>query len=95
MFKVLSPFRDKYNPKKVYQVGELFHSDEEERIQDLLNRKLIEGVSDNTPSFDDEENHDYQKMTKKELQKLLEHKGIEYSQRQTKDELIQLLLGGE
>jgi len=95
MFKVISPFRDKYNPRKVYQVGEPFHSDDEERIKDLLNRKLIEGVSSDTPFFDDAEDQDYQKMTKKELQKLLEQKGIEYSQRQTKDELIQLLLGGE
>lgn len=95
MFKVLSPFRDKYNPKKVYQVGELFHSDEEERIQDLLNRKLIEGVSDNTPSFDVSVHNEFHLMTKKELQNLLKQKGIEFNQRQTKDELIQLLLGGE
>ena len=88
-YKVISPFRDKYNKDKVYRVGEPFFSDEKERIQDLLDRKLIEGVSnDDTPTFN------YESLTKDELMALLEEKGIEFNKRQTKAELIQLL-GGE
>lgn len=95
MFKVISPFRDKYIPGKIYRVGDPFHSDDEKRIKDLLNRKLIEGVSEKgTPSFDVAEHNEYQLMTKKEIEALLKKKGIKFNSRQTKDELIQLL-GGE
>lgn len=94
MYKVISPFRDKYIPSKVYQVGETFNSDDENRIRDLLNRKLIEGVFDDAPSFNVAEHNEFQLMTKKEIMALLKKKGIEFNSRQTKDELIQLL-GGE
>lgn len=41
-YKVISRFRDKDNDRKIYEVGELVpESFEEERITDLLSRKLI------------------------------------------------------
>lgn len=83
MYKVISPFRDKYNPGKVYQVGETFNSDDENRIRDLLNRKLIEGVLDDAPSFNVAEHNEFQLMTKKEIMALLKKKGIEFNSRQT------------
>lgn len=95
MYKVIFPFRDKYNRQKIYRKGDLFHSDDEERIADLLNRGLIEGVSDDTPSVDVAEHNEYQLMTKKELKALLKKKNIKFNSRQTKAELIQLLLGGD
>ncbi|WP_353166695.1 hypothetical protein [Empedobacter brevis] len=41
-YKVISRFRDKDNDRKIYEVGELVPENfEEERITDLLSRKLI------------------------------------------------------
>lgn len=41
-YKVISRFRDKDNDRKIYEVGELVPENfEEERIADLLSRKLI------------------------------------------------------
>lgn len=94
MYKVIVPFRDKYIPGKVYQVGDSFTSDDENRITNLLNRKLIEGVSNDTPSIDVAEHNAYQLMTKKEIKALLTKKGIKFNDRQTKAELI-AMLGGE
>ncbi len=44
--KVLIPFRDKYNPERIYVPGEDFNSDEQDRIDNLVKRGLIEGVED-------------------------------------------------
>jgi hypothetical protein len=49
MYKVKCVFKDKYT-EHLYSVGEDFTSDEPERINDLLNRGLIEGVSEDPPS---------------------------------------------
>lgn len=95
MYKVISPFRDKYIPRKIYQVGETFNSDDENRIRDLLNRKLIEGVLDDAPSFNVAEHNEFQLMTKKEIIELLRKKRIKFNSHQTKDELVHLLLGGD
>jgi phenylalanyl-tRNA synthetase beta subunit len=43
MFTVISKFADKYNKKNIFQVGDVFESDEQERINDLLDRGLITG----------------------------------------------------
>lgn len=48
--KVLKPFRDKYNPDKIFLPGENFDSDDQDRIADLVKRRLIEG--EQSPSFD-------------------------------------------
>ena len=83
MYKVISKFHDKYDLKKVYQVGDEFSSDDQERIDDLVDRGLIEG--DKKPSFD--------LLTKKEIMELLEKKGIKYNTRANKEELLNLLGG--
>lgn len=44
--RVLIPFRDKYNPERIYVPGDDFNSDEQDRINDLVKRGLIEGVED-------------------------------------------------
>lgn len=92
MYKVIKPFRDKYNHKKIYRVGEGFISDDNERIKDLISRGLIEGVSDETPSINIAEKNAYELMNKKKLEKELQDRGIKYNKRQTKAELIELLL---
>lgn len=85
-YNVIRRFRDKYTGE-IYLSGDTFESDEADRIEDLLNRKLIEPMPE-------DELPDYNAMTKKELMALLDEKGIEYSERQTKAELIALLGGG-
>lgn len=83
MYKVISKFHDKYDLKKVYNVGDEFSSDDQERINDLINRGLIEG--DKKPSID--------LLTKKEIMRLLEEKGIKYNARANKEKLLNLLGG--
>lgn len=82
MYKVIREFHDKYNLSTIYKVGEEFSSNEPERIKDLIDRGLIEGEK---PSFNS--------MTRKELIKELEEKGIEYNAKAKKEELIELLGG--
>jgi len=83
MYKVIKLFKDKYNGQ-IYKIGDVFECDDTARINDLINRGLIEG--DKKPSFD--------LLTKKEIMRLLEEKGIEYNSRVNKDELL-ALLGGD
>ena len=81
-YNIIRRFRDKYTGE-IYLPGDTFTSDEASRIKDLLDRGLIEVVQ-----------QDHSSLTKKELIALLDEKGIEYSERQTKAELIALLGGG-
>lgn len=92
MYKVIRKFRDKYTDE-VYAIGDSFTSDDPERISDLLQRKLIEGVPDTPSTSYIADKNAYQLMTKKELMQLLNQKGIEFSDRQKKAELIELLGG--
>lgn len=85
-YTVMRRFRDKYT-REIYLPGDTFESDEADRIEDLLNRKLIEPMPEG-------EQPDYNAMTKKELMALLDERGIDYNPRQTKAELI-ALLGGD
>lgn len=41
MYQVISRFRDKYNPNRIYEIGDTFESNDKKRIKDLINRKLI------------------------------------------------------
>jgi len=75
-YKVMRRFRDKYTGE-IYLSGDTFESDEADRIKDLLTRGLIEVQ--------------YDSMTKKEIMDMLEERNIEYNERQTKAELIELL----
>jgi len=83
--KVLRKFRDKYNKDIIYQVGDEFISDDVERINDLISRGLIEGEIQ--PSF--------RSMTRKEILKLLDEKNIKYNPKAKKEDLIELLKGGD
>ena len=85
-YNVIRRFRDKYTGE-IYLPGVTFESDEAGRIEDLLNRKLIEPMPEG-------ELTDYNAMTKKELMALLDERGIDYNPRQTKSELI-AQLGGD
>lgn len=85
MYKVIKEFHDKYNLNKVYKVGEEFSSNDNRRIKNLLERGLIERVEE--PSFNS--------LTKREIIELLEEKGIAYNARAKKEELIELLQGGD
>jgi hypothetical protein len=80
-YKVIRRFRDKYTGG-IYLPGDAFVSDETDRIKDLLARGLIEEVQ-------------YDSMTKKKIMDILEERNIEYNERQTKAELIELLQGGD
>lgn len=79
-YNVIRRFRDKYTGE-IYLPGDTFESDEADRIKDLLTRGLIEVQ--------------YDSMTKKEIMDMLEERNIEYNERQTKAELIELLQGGD
>ena len=83
-YTVIKRFKDKYT-REQYVPGDTFVSDEAARIEDLLQRKLVEPV---------EVKVDYTAYTKKELAVMLDKQGIEYSMKSKKDELISLL-GGE
>lgn len=85
-YNVIRRFRDKYTGG-IYLPGDAFTSDEAARIEDLLNRKLIEPMPEG-------ELPDYNAMTKKELMALLDERGIDYNPRQTRSELI-AQLGGD
>ncbi len=82
-YRVIKRFKDKYT-RDIYIPGDLFESKETARINDLLNRKLIEEVQQN-----------YGSLAKKELMKLLEENGIEFDAKAKKNELIKLLQGGD
>jgi len=83
-YTVMRQFRDKYT-REIYLPGDAFVSDEADRIKDLLTRGLIETADDGL---------DKSALTKKEIMALLNEQGIEYNERQTKAELIELLGGG-
>lgn len=99
-YEVIRRFKDKYTGKIILP-GSTFICDENDRIKDLINRGIIKktiledgGYKDylqKHPATDDY----LSSFTKKELQVMLEDKGIEYSSRQTKNELIKLLQGGD
>ena len=100
MYTVVKPFRDKYTGEMILP-GSTFICDENDRIKDLINRGLIKKTILEDGSYKDylqkyPATYEYlSSFTKKELQAMLEDKGTEYNSRQTKNELIELLQGGE
>ncbi len=80
-YEVIRRFRDKYTGEIILP-GSTFICDETDRIKDLVSRGIIK-KQDLNPD----------EMTKKEIMSMLDDKGIEYSERQTKAELIKLLGG--
>ena len=82
-YEVIRRFRDKYTGEIILP-GSTFICDETDRIKDLVSRGIIK-KQDLNPD----------EMTKREIMSMLDDKGIEYSPRQTKTELIKLLQGGD
>jgi len=82
-YEVIRRFRDKYTGEIILP-GATFICDETDRIKDLTDRGIIKKQEINPDE-----------MTKKEIMSMLDDKGIEYSERQTKSELIKLLQGGD
>ncbi|MBN2796227.1 MAG: hypothetical protein JXR88_12525 [Clostridia bacterium] len=78
-FKVKSRFRDKIT-RTIYNPGDSFETDDENRIKMILDGDLCEPEE--------------KKQTKEDICKLLDEKGISYDSTAKKDELL-LLLGGE
>lgn len=52
--RVLKKFADKYDRSIKYEVGDILHTEETERANDLVNRGLAEVVKDEDPDNDDE-----------------------------------------
>ena len=100
MHKVIRRFSDKYTGELYLPVSS-FLCDETERIKDLISRGLIKKTKEQDGDWKDylqkyPATYEYlSSFTKKELQAMLEDKGIEYNSRQTKNELIELLQGGD
>ncbi|NLL63995.1 MAG: hypothetical protein GX241_07205 [Ruminococcaceae bacterium] len=80
--KVIKRFKDKYT-RNLYVPGDLFEA-ETARIEYLINLGYLKPIK-----------IDFNSMTKKEIMKLLDGKGIEYDAKAKKDELIELLQGGD
>lgn len=80
-YEVIRRFRDKYTGETILP-GSTFICDENDRIKDLTDRGIIKKQDLNPDEF-----------TKKEIMSMLDDKGIEYNQKQTKTELIKLLGG--
>ena len=97
-YEVIRRFRDKYT-REIILSGETFICDEADRIKDLMNRGLIKKINQEDGGWKDylqkyPATDDYlSSFTKKELQGMLDEKGIDYNLRQTKSELIKLLGG--
>lgn len=81
-YEVIRRFRDKYTGEIILP-GATFICDEADRIKDLTDRGIIKKQDLNPDA-----------MTKKEIMSMLDDRGVEYSERQTKAELI-ALLGGD
>lgn len=77
--KVKSSFRDKVT-RKIYTPGEYFETEDQARIDKLVDAKLAEVEE--------------KKLTKDDICKLLDEQGIEYDPKAKKEELA-AILGGE
>lgn len=107
MLVVRHEFKDKYTDK-VIKVGTVLEIEDEERKKDLLSRQLIEeaevlilkkgkndekeaekieNIKENTTNIDESE------LTVREIKKMLDDAGIEYSPRDNKAKLLELLKG--
>lgn len=94
MYKVVKRFRD-INTGYIYSVGEIFPHNDPERINNLLERKLIEGVPDTPSTSCVADKNAYQLMTNKELEAELRKRGIDFKPRIKKADMIELLLNND
>ncbi|NCD09938.1 MAG: hypothetical protein EOL98_11035 [Negativicutes bacterium] len=87
--KVIKRFKDKHTGER-FLPGDLFDG-ETARIKELKDRGFVEEVVIEEVI---ETSIDFTAYSKKELQAMLDKKGIEYANKMTKNELLELL-GGE
>ena len=94
MYKVKNPFHDKYNPERIFYLGDYVTVEDKDRLKDLLERELLIPTNDKVSDFQ-KLDADKQELTVKEIKSLLDEKGIEYDKKSSKDELLKLLEGVE
>lgn len=46
MLEVIQAFVDKYNPEKIYRIGEKIKIEDKERVQDMIERKLVKEIKE-------------------------------------------------
>ena len=85
--KVIKRFKDKYTGGR-YLPGDSFEG-ETARIKELEERQFVVRIDEVVETA-----IDYNVLTKKELQAMLDRKGIGYNNKLTKEQLINLI-GGE
>lgn len=85
--KVIKRFKDKYTGER-YLPGDLFEG-QTARIKELEERQFVVRIDEVVETA-----IDYNALTKKELQSMLDRKGIGYNNKLTKKQLINLI-GGE
>lgn len=85
--KVIKRFKDKYTGER-YLPGDLFEG-QTARIKELEERQFVVRIDNAVETA-----IDYNALTKKELQSMLDRKGIGYNNKLTKEQLINLI-GGE
>lgn len=85
--KVIKRFKDKYTGER-YLPGDLFEG-QTARIKELEERQFVIRIDEVVETA-----IDYNVLTKKELQAMLDRKGIGYNNKLTKEQLINLI-GGE
>lgn len=85
--KVIKRFKDKYTGER-YLPGDLFEG-QTARIKELEERQFVVRIDEVVETA-----IDYNALTKKELQAMLDRKGIGYNNKLTKEQLINLI-GGE
>jgi len=90
MLVVKHEFQDKYLGK-VIKVGTILEIEDENRKKDLLSRQLIVEADVLVLKQDDQEEES--ELTIKEIKSMLDEKGIEYTPRDNKAKLLQLLKG--
>lgn len=79
--KVIKRFKDKFT-RDLYVPGDLFEGSKE-RVEYLIELEYLQPTSD------------YNSMTRKEILKLLDEKNIKYNPKAKKEDLIELLKGGD
>ncbi len=89
MLVVKHEFQDKYSGK-VIKVGTILEIEDENRKKDLLSRQLI--VEADVLVLKDDQAEESE-LTVKEIKSMLDEKGIEYTPRDNKAKLLQLLKG--
>ena len=95
MLVVKHEFQDKYSGK-VIKVGTILEIEDENRKKDLLSRQLITEadvlvLKKDNKEIEQDDQAEESELTVKEIKSMLDEKGIEYTPRDNKAKLLQLL----